>query len=133
MAQDFFDEVMGFLLRALFLLGRPDSFRRGQDARCTMHDAKKKGLDHMGVSLLERHSVSFITRFWNTTTQHRSGQSSGQANAVNTPDTRDHRDRDRGTSLTTAVLPAAILPTTMPTTKQRGVESPARARGFRAV
>ena len=50
-----------FLLRALFLLGRLDSFRRGQDARCTMHDAKKKGLDHMGVSLLERHSVSFTT------------------------------------------------------------------------
>ena len=35
MAQDFFDEVK-------------------------MH-AKKQGLDHMGVSLLERHSVSFTT------------------------------------------------------------------------
>ena len=42
MAQDFFDEVK-------------------------MH-AKKQGLDHMGVSLLERHSVSFTTRFWQTWT-----------------------------------------------------------------
>ena len=42
MAQDFFDEVKDH--------------------------AKKQGLDHMGVSLIERHSVSFTTRFWNTWT-----------------------------------------------------------------
>jgi predicted AAA+ superfamily ATPase len=31
------------------------------------HDhARKQGLDHMGVSLIERHSVSFTTRFWTT-------------------------------------------------------------------
>ena len=40
MAQDFFDEVKDH--------------------------ARKQGLDHMGVSLIERHSVSFTTRFWNT-------------------------------------------------------------------
>ena len=42
MAQDFLDEVK-------------------------MH-AKKQGLYHMGVSILERHSVSFTTRFWQTWT-----------------------------------------------------------------
>ena len=51
MAQDFFDEVKDH--------------------------AKKQGLDHMGVSLIERHSVSFTTRFWNTFWSQRTNASGG--------------------------------------------------------
>ena len=55
MAQDFFDEVKDH--------------------------AKKQGLDHMGVSLIERHSVSFTTRFWNTFWSQRINASIGAVGA----------------------------------------------------
>ena len=55
MAQDFFDEVKDH--------------------------AKKQGLDHMGVSLIERHSVSFTTRFWNTFWSQRINASIGATGA----------------------------------------------------